>query len=83
MPDQICFASVEEMVGSRNLHLRRGAERSQHGGALPCILEHRRKVRLTEQIEKYVGHSVVVFGAAKPTPDGKNIVIQVETLQLK
>lgn len=41
------------------------------------------KLLLTEQIEKYVGHSVVVFGAAKPTNDGKDIVIQVETLQLK
>jgi hypothetical protein len=41
------------------------------------------KLLLTDQIEKYVGHWVVVFGAAKPTPDGKDIVIQVESLQLK
>ena len=41
------------------------------------------KLLLTDQIEKYVNHSVVVFGAAKATPDGKDIVIQVETLQLK
>ncbi len=41
------------------------------------------KLLQTEQIEKYVDHNVVVFGAAKPTPDGKDIVIQVETLQLK
>ncbi len=41
------------------------------------------KLLLTEQIEKYIGHNVVVFGAAKATPDGKDIVIQVETLQLK
>lgn len=40
------------------------------------------KLLLTEQIDKYIGHFVVVFGAAKPTPDGKNIVIQVESLQL-
>ena len=41
------------------------------------------KLLLTDQIEKYVGHWVVVFGAAKPTPDGKDIVIQAESLQLK
>jgi hypothetical protein len=41
------------------------------------------KLLLTEQIEKYVDHNVVVFGAAKATADGKDIVISVETLQLK
>lgn len=41
------------------------------------------KLLLTEQIEKYIDHNVVVFGAAKPVPDTKDIVIQVETLQLK
>jgi len=41
------------------------------------------KLLQTDQIEKYVDHSVVVYGAAKATPDGKDIVIQVETLQLK
>lgn len=41
------------------------------------------KLLLTEQIEKYVGHAVVVFGAAKPTADGKDIVIQVESLQMR
>jgi hypothetical protein len=41
------------------------------------------KLLQTEQIEKYVDHHVVVFGAAKPSSDGKDIVIQVETLQLK
>jgi hypothetical protein len=41
------------------------------------------KLLLTEQIEKYVDHPVVVFGAARNTPDGRDIVIQVETLQLK
>ena len=41
------------------------------------------KLLLTEQIEKYIDHPVVVFGAAKASPDGKDIVIQVETLQLK
>jgi len=41
------------------------------------------KLLLTEQIEKYVDHPVVVFGAAKNAPGGKDIVIMVETLQLK
>ena len=41
------------------------------------------KLLLTEQIEKYIDHSVVVFGAAKNAPGGKDIVIVVETLQLK
>lgn len=41
------------------------------------------KLLLTEQIEKYVGHAVVVYGAARATPEGRDIVIQVETLQLK
>lgn len=41
------------------------------------------KLLLTEQIEKYVDHPVVVFGAARNAPDGRDIVIQVETLQLK
>ena len=41
------------------------------------------KLLLTEQIEKYIDHKVVVFGAARNVPDSKDIVIQVETLQLK
>lgn len=41
------------------------------------------KLLLTEQIESYLDHVVVVYGAAKPGPDGKEIVIQVESLQLK
>jgi hypothetical protein len=41
------------------------------------------KLLLTEQIEKYIDHPVVVFGTARPVPDTKDIVIQVETLQLK
>lgn len=41
------------------------------------------KLLLTEQIEKYIDHNVVVFGAAKNSADSKDIVIQVETLQLK
>lgn len=41
------------------------------------------KLLQIEQIEKYVDHTVVVYGAAKATPDGKDFVIQVESLQLK
>lgn len=41
------------------------------------------KLLLTEQIEKYIDHSVVVYGAAKNAADGKDIVIEVESLQLK
>lgn len=41
------------------------------------------KLLLTEQIEKYNNHNVVVFGAVKPTVDGKDIVMQVESLQLR
>lgn len=41
------------------------------------------KLLLTEQIENYVNHSVAVFGAAKNAPDSKEIVILVESLQLK
>ena len=40
------------------------------------------KLLLTDRFEKYVDHFVVVFGAAKPVPDTKDIVIQVETLEL-
>lgn len=41
------------------------------------------KLLLTEQIEKYIDHPVVVYGTARNSPDGKEIVIAVETLQLK
>jgi hypothetical protein len=41
------------------------------------------KLLLTEQIESYVDHAVVVFGSAKPIPNSKEFVIEVESLQLK
>lgn len=41
------------------------------------------KLLLTDQIEKYVNHIVVVFGTAKPAPESRDIVIVIETLQLK
>jgi hypothetical protein len=40
------------------------------------------KLLLTEQIEKYLDHAVIVYGAAKNTPGSKDIVIEVESLQL-
>jgi hypothetical protein len=41
------------------------------------------KLLQTDQIEKYLNLNVVVFGTAQGTPDGREFVIQVETLQLK
>lgn len=41
------------------------------------------KLLLTEQIESYIDHDVVVFGSAKPIAGTKDFVIEVESLQLK
>lgn len=41
------------------------------------------KLLLTEQIEKYANHMVVVFGTPKPMPGGQDIVLAVESLRLK
>lgn len=41
------------------------------------------RLLLADEIEKYLDHTVVVFGAVKSTADGREIVIQVETLQLR
>jgi len=41
------------------------------------------KLLLTEQIEKYVDRGVVVYGAAKNAPGGKDLLIEVESLQLR
>jgi hypothetical protein len=41
------------------------------------------KLLLTEQVDKYIDHTVVVYGTAKPVPNSKDIVIQVESLQLQ
>lgn len=38
---------------------------------------------LTEQVDKYVGHDVVVFGGANAVAGTKEIVIHVESLQLR
>ena len=41
------------------------------------------KLLLTEQIENYLERTVVVYGVARPVPDTKDIVISVESLQLR
>ncbi|MBX3750930.1 MAG: hypothetical protein KF897_12645 [Opitutaceae bacterium] len=41
------------------------------------------KLLLTEQIEKYTDRVVVVYGKPKAMPGGRDIVIEVESLQLK
>lgn len=41
------------------------------------------KLLLTQQLEALEDHTVVVFGAARPGTDGKDLVIAAETLQLK
>lgn len=41
------------------------------------------KLLQTDQIEKYLDRPVVVFGAARAVPNTREIVITVETLQLK
>lgn len=41
------------------------------------------KLLLTDQIENYINHQVVVYGAARPVSGTKDIVIEVESLQLK
>lgn len=41
------------------------------------------KLLLTEQIDKYIDHGVVVYGTAKNIPASKEIVIMVESMQLR
>jgi SH3 domain-containing protein len=41
------------------------------------------KLLQTEQIEKYLEHTITVYGTAKPVPDSKDIVIAAESLQLR
>jgi hypothetical protein len=41
------------------------------------------KLLLTEQLDKYIDRHVVVYGGAKSVTGGKDIVIVVESLQLK
>ncbi|HWA85518.1 MAG TPA: hypothetical protein VG710_04795 [Opitutus sp.] len=41
------------------------------------------KLLLTEQIDSYVGHTVVIYGAPKAINSGKDLVIDAENLRLK
>ena len=41
------------------------------------------KLLLTDQIDKYIDHEVVVYGSVQPVPGSNDIVLQVESLQLK
>jgi hypothetical protein len=41
------------------------------------------KLLLTDQIENYSGHRVVVLGSLKPVKDSDDLVILVEGLRLK
>jgi hypothetical protein len=41
------------------------------------------KLLLTEQLDKYIDRELVVYGVAKPVPNTKDIVIEVESLQLR
>jgi hypothetical protein len=41
------------------------------------------KLLLTDQIENYADHGVVVLGSLKPVKDTKDLVIFVEGLRLK
>jgi len=41
------------------------------------------KLLLTDQIENYVDHPVVVFGTARMAATSKDLVIEIESLQLK
>lgn len=55
---------------------------NDEGGARYAYLDVS-KLLLTEQIDKYIGHTVVVYGAGKSVPGRQDIVIEVESLQLK
>jgi hypothetical protein len=41
------------------------------------------KLMLTEQLDKYIDHSVVIFGTARTSAGTNDLVIQIESLQLK
>ncbi|HEY0966890.1 MAG TPA: hypothetical protein VGD88_05840 [Opitutaceae bacterium] len=41
------------------------------------------KLLLTEQIDNYLNRTVAIYGAAKPVPGTRDIVIEVESLQLR
>jgi hypothetical protein len=73
-----------QLVGTRKLIGRAPYEfqLNDDGGARYAYLDTS-KLLLTEQIDKYIDRTVVVYGTAKPVPNSKDIVIQVESLQLQ
>ena len=52
------------------------------GGRRHAYLDLTRLLQ-TEQIDKYIDHTVVVYGTAKAVPNTKDMVIEVESLQLR
>ena len=42
-----------------------------------------KKILLNTPVENYMRHQVVVYGTARPIPDTKDIVITVESIQLR
>lgn len=73
-----------QLVGTRKLIGRAPYEfqLNDDGGARYAYLDTS-KLLLTEQIDKYIDRTVVVYGTARPVPNSKDIVIQVESLQLQ
>ncbi|HZZ59100.1 MAG TPA: hypothetical protein VFE31_14805 [Opitutaceae bacterium] len=41
------------------------------------------KLLLTEQMQKYIGHTVSVYGTVEPIPRSHDVVVTVESLQLR
>jgi hypothetical protein len=41
------------------------------------------QLMFTDQVGKYTDREVTVYGAVRPAPDGENIIVTVESLQLK
>ncbi len=74
-----------KLVSTRSLlHPRRpyDYQLNDTSGARYAYLDISRLLQ-TEQIEKYIDHTVSVYGTAKAVPDTKDIVIEVESLQLR
>ena len=73
-----------QLVASRRLIGRAPFEfqLNDDGGVRYAYLDTS-KLLLTEQIDKYIDRTVVVYGTARPVPNSKDIVIQVESLQLQ
>jgi len=55
---------------------------NDNGGERYAYLDLSRLLQ-TEQLDKYVDHTVLIYGTAKAVPNSKDIVIEVESLQLR